>query len=314
MTPPASKRHKMCTRADLLSSNQKLPASKRHKRHNICAPADLLSLNEDIMVQNILPFVGMGHFAFVAGVSRQMKQAYKAYCDIVKDPPLVYGRTVEERNPATAVDTFDHAVFSSVACAEFWDSQESTNRAPVFRDYTTAYIAKTGNLHVLEWAHMKNFPWNEQTCYLAAKTGHLEVLRYAHEKGCPWNEKTCHLAAFKGHLEVLRYAHECGCPWNEETCRLAAFKGHLEVLRYAHECGCPWNEETCHLAAYKGHLEVLRYAQNLLMSIISSPLASLFVPWTTLLMGIFENLQMSIQSSPFASLLVPWTTLLMGIP
>jgi hypothetical protein len=59
MTPSASKRHKMRTSADRLSLNQKLPASKRH----------LLSLSEDIMVNGILPFVGMGHFPFVAGVS-----------------------------------------------------------------------------------------------------------------------------------------------------------------------------------------------------------------------------------------------------
>jgi hypothetical protein len=46
----------------------------------MCDPAaenkELPSLNQDIWVNGILPFVGMGHFAFVASVDRQMKKYY----------------------------------------------------------------------------------------------------------------------------------------------------------------------------------------------------------------------------------------------
>jgi hypothetical protein len=39
-----------------------------------------LPLNRDIWVNNIMSFVGLGHFAFVAGISRHMKEYYEAFC------------------------------------------------------------------------------------------------------------------------------------------------------------------------------------------------------------------------------------------
>jgi hypothetical protein len=112
----------------------------------------LPSLNQDIWVNIILPFVGMGHFAFVAGVNRQMKQYYKAYCDTVKIPPMVKGAgKVWDIRPATTTDTFYSAVFYSVTCAEFWNSQKG------YHYNACALIAKAGNLHVLRWARKKNF-------------------------------------------------------------------------------------------------------------------------------------------------------------
>jgi hypothetical protein len=75
------------------------------------------AFNEDIWVKGILPAVGMGYFAFVGGVSHQMKQFYKANCDSVEDPPRVKWERHIRRS--TKVDTFYSAVFSSVPCAEF---------------------------------------------------------------------------------------------------------------------------------------------------------------------------------------------------
>jgi hypothetical protein len=44
-------------------------------------------LSQDIWVNNILPLVGPGHFAFVVGVSKDMKQYYLSYLETVEDPP-----------------------------------------------------------------------------------------------------------------------------------------------------------------------------------------------------------------------------------
>jgi hypothetical protein len=239
----------------------------------MCAPD--LPLNQDIWVNSILPFVGMGHFAFVGGVNRQMKQYYGAYCGSVEDPPKVLVKCTPELveddeddeddvyyddRPAASNDTFYSAVFSSVACAEFWDRQGSKSVTQVFEINMCALIARTGNLQVLKWARKKKVPWGKETCREAASYGHLDILKYAHEHGCPWDESTCCGAAEYGRLEVLKYAHQHGCAWDTETCRNAAGMGHLDILKYVHDKGCPWGPRITYYAAVNGHLEVLKYA------------------------------------------------------
>jgi hypothetical protein len=77
------------------------------KRQKMCPPNEALpSLSQDIWVGSILPFIGVGHFADVAAVSRQMKQYYNAYCDTVKDPPKKIDGFWGTPYPVTNVDTF----------------------------------------------------------------------------------------------------------------------------------------------------------------------------------------------------------------
>jgi hypothetical protein len=137
------------------------PSTQQHNNKNntnMSAPDEELPpfLSQDLWVHNILPFVGMGHFAFVAGVNHQMKHYYEAYCDTVEDPR------------ATKVDTSYSAVFSSVACAEFWLAQ-TNNKRQCCSCYVCTLIAKAGNLQVLKWARKKRFPWDVRTCAAAAE-------------------------------------------------------------------------------------------------------------------------------------------------
>jgi hypothetical protein len=238
-----------------------------------------LPLNEDLWVNTILPFVGMGHWAFVAGVNHQMKRNYIAFCNRQKpyvDTPYVrllprWGDDVDEQEEeeeqphairlATAVDTFYSAAFSSVACFKFWNNQGHKIKAEVINP--SALIALTGNLRVLELAHEEKIPWDSKTCYVAARRGHLEALMYAYENGCPWDrDDMCSLAAHKGHVEILRYVHEHGCPWEEKTCEDAVQGGNFDCLIYMHDYGCPWDEDACRTAASEGQLAILMYAHQ----------------------------------------------------
>jgi hypothetical protein len=191
-----------------------------------------LPLHQDIWLNSILPFVGMGHFAFVAGVNRQMKEYYKAYCDTLDSPPKVKRLDDGQPEPATKFDTFFRAVFSSVTCAEFWRCQakKAYGRKRGYTRNKCTLIAKTGNLEVLKWAHEKKLPWNAETCERAASGGHLEMLIHATDNGCRWGKTTCEAAARNGHLDVLKYAHENCCPWDEDTCTMAAENGHLDGI------------------------------------------------------------------------------------
>jgi hypothetical protein len=123
-------------------------------------------------------------------------------------------------------------------------------------EFSSTYAAMKGHLEVLKYLHENGCPWDEYTTVYAE----LECLKYAHQNGCIWTEITCEHAASRGDLNTLKYAHEHGCPWDERTCINASSKGHLACLQYAHDHGCPWDEYTCFYAATRGHLNCLKYA------------------------------------------------------
>ncbi|CAB9512577.1 ankyrin repeat protein [Seminavis robusta] len=227
------------------------------------ASGDLLRLaTKEIWIQRIFSFVGMGHFAFVAPVSKQMKALYTEYCGTVKIPPVVVEIWYPEKRTRAAgiADTIYSAAFYNLQCAEYWYDDWNKSDDGIHQDFVCEVIAKVGSLAVLRWAReTKEFSWDPDTCGYAAGDGHLEVLKYAHENGCLWDALTCSYAAEGGHLEVLKYAHENGCPWDEGTCDEAATYGRLEILQYAHENGCPWNEQTWVCGANGGNQEVMRY-------------------------------------------------------
>ena len=67
-------------------------------------------------------------------------------------------------------------------------------------------------------------PWGEYTCAFAANNGHLHVLRWIRNPvfpdgsplpggPCPWGEFSCGYAALNGHVEVLEYLYEAEAPY-----------------------------------------------------------------------------------------------------
>ena len=55
---------------------------RRRKKQKLSSPVDISCLDrKDIWVNNILPFLGIGHYAFVGLVSKGMNQLYKEYCN-----------------------------------------------------------------------------------------------------------------------------------------------------------------------------------------------------------------------------------------
>ena len=89
-------------------------------------------------------------------------------------------------------------------------------------------------------------------CAWIARPGNLEVLQWARENGCAWDRHTCACAAEGGHLEVLQWAHANGCPSDEQTCERAARGGHLEVIQWARANGFPFDMVRCEEAIESG--------------------------------------------------------------
>eukprot|EP00029_Vermamoeba_vermiformis_P013157 TRINITY_DN8077_c0_g1_i1.p1 TRINITY_DN8077_c0_g1~~TRINITY_DN8077_c0_g1_i1.p1 ORF type:complete len:268 (-),score=20.16 TRINITY_DN8077_c0_g1_i1:83-886(-) len=128
----------------------------------------------------------------------------------------------------------------------------------------TTYLASSGHLAALQYAHENHCQWSKDTCAEAALHGHLATLHYAHENGASWNEDTCVNAAKNGHLKCLEYAILNGCIGpnslhNTAICREAAAFGHVDCLAFAHENGCEWNEHATTNAAMHGQIDCLKY-------------------------------------------------------
>ncbi|CAB9520594.1 ankyrin repeat protein [Seminavis robusta] len=226
-------------------------------------PAILPLLDQkEIWTDHILPFLGMGQYAYVGAVNKEFNGLYKEYCDSVKNPFIV--KLGSKQRPAISTDTLYSVAFYNVPCAQYWHvaNKSSQTLSCFHQNDVCPTIAKAGNLPVLQWARQKSYPWDESTCSAAAEGGHLELLKWARKNGCPWDPDTCSSAARLGHLELLKWAHENGCPWNEWTCSAAAGGGHLELLKWARKNGCPWDEATCVVAAAGGHLELLKWARE----------------------------------------------------
>ena len=144
------------------------------------AALKFLQGNKDILVNEILPFVGPGNFLSVAAIGA--KKHYETYFASLTKPPQVWDQTLGLLNhgnfrPATASDTFYSSVFGSVAFASYWDKSTKGNQEIRLRTHRVCTLAaKYGNAKVLEWAHKNRFPWSEHTCAVAAKAGQLSCL------------------------------------------------------------------------------------------------------------------------------------------
>ena len=137
--------------------------------------------------------------------------------------------------------------------------QQDVLGRPITR-LTPAEAAMGGHLHILQYLHAINCPWDEITCSFAAAGGHLDILKYARRNGCPWDDRTCFEAAKKGHLDILKFAHTNGCPgsWDNNICAVAAMNGQLDCFVYACTNGFAFNAFDCLNAAIcGGHFNLL---------------------------------------------------------
>ncbi|CAB9524014.1 unknown protein [Seminavis robusta] len=113
----------------------------------------LLDHEDDVWINNILPFLGMGQYAFVGGVNKKLNQLYKEYGATVKDPPKVKHWDLETgawgETAAGSTDTFSSAVFYSASCAKYRFQQDDAR-------YSLGGIivsARNGDSHVVEWVY-----------------------------------------------------------------------------------------------------------------------------------------------------------------
>jgi len=87
-------------------------------------------------------------------------------------------------------------------------------------------------LVTIKWLRERGCPWTDYTVAYAASAGYLHVVKWARSQGCPWSEWTCTLAAKEGRLEVLQWMWENGCPWDDLAVGSARNGGHKAAIKW----------------------------------------------------------------------------------
>ncbi|CAB9512646.1 ankyrin containing protein (ISS) [Seminavis robusta] len=246
------------------------------------SPLEFFLLNPKFR-DSIFSYLGMGHYAFVGPLNKNLNHIYKSYWDKTKIPPRVrtidnprrivsYNYVVEFFNrqdetifsyrPATSQDTFHSAIFCSVACAEYWLTRDRRSTTRPVSHWVCFASAKTGNQAVLQWAIERGF--KALACEGAAAGGHLGLLQWLRGMDFPWSSHVYTCAAKNGHFEPLRWAHENGCPFDalSVTCTDVVHHGNLDLFKWWRNHGCSWNESTCSAAAAAGQFEILQWAHE----------------------------------------------------
>ena len=217
-------------------------------------------INVDFLSECIMPYVGLHHFRFVAGVNRSFYTAYTTFAaNAIRHRNLPINR---DRFTFMNVSTTEHAKICHEDHEETTDSTRYLNSTR-YRCALCALAAKIGNLHVLEYLRtVLDCPWDVQTCAMAGRYGHVHILEYARNNGCDWNDSTIIYAAQNGHLSIMEWAFQNG--YTRETISIyassnAAECGHLHILRWLHERRFPFHDEVTRYAADSGHQSIVQW-------------------------------------------------------
>ena len=97
------------------------------------------------------------------------------------------------------------------------------------RGTVSGACAAVGRLDLLVEARVLGYPWNAKTCANAAWSGYFRILEYAHERGCPWDENTYFCAMSNGNMEVILFLIEREHP-RTQSLRLTWEKVAMPIL------------------------------------------------------------------------------------
>lgn len=220
---------------------------------------DRLLDKSDVWVEHIFPFLGIGHFAFVAGACKQMKEHYVEFVGKTKCPEKIMNVGTGNKNKFKPSHTFLKHAFATVGCAEYFHKSRK-HGLKLLLSYKQILIAKYGTVEVMKSlrGNRKIWKWDDSICEVAAERGNFEMVKYAHQQGCGWFATAAN-SAEAGRLDILQYARGNGCDWDEEIVNNAARNGFIDILAYALENGCTNHKMGMWAACNGGQIEVIEY-------------------------------------------------------
>jgi hypothetical protein len=211
------------------------------------------------ILQQMLDYVGPGHWYFVSTVSKLRKDLYE--------------KVASHR---TAAYSYENGCFHFFTCICKMTLYSSIFASPARvglahdggfhyheeQDYVVQYQAGVhADQETLVTAHELGLQYSPHVLNGALRSGDLSKVMWLHtEQHCVLDprEGICQYAAISGSITVLDWLKQQGVTLDSSD--FAAESGHMHVLQYLHAEGCGKGYHVCHWAARNGDLEMLKWA------------------------------------------------------
>eukprot|EP00953_Heterococcus_sp_UTEX-ZZ885_P027614 14795-Heterococcus_DN1.PRE.2 len=236
------------------------------------------------VLQNVLSYVGPGHYLFVAAVSKWWKE--------------VCSTSICQQLAVSVEDSYEKTIISCASKKTLYSSAFASPSRVKFAyesglDWAVLACQRAGgrcsDVATLARAHSLGMQYTSATMSGAAQCNKLAKVQYLHEQGCPWWHWQLDVAARSGFYEVVRWCHEHGCAWpnpgnalhytaaggsvelmiwmmqqsgtqlSKYLMSAAAAKGQSAMCQFLHDQQCEWDNYSTNAAASGGHAELLRW-------------------------------------------------------
>eukprot|EP00953_Heterococcus_sp_UTEX-ZZ885_P002665 1956-Heterococcus_DN1.PRE.5 len=181
---------------------------------------DTPPLENDQILDHIFGFVGVGDYAYTAGVCRKWRGRYITLCHrhVSTLKKRVHFKTNKLRttykNAIVTAARLQLALKNSVKMADMETQSARFAHSVIQHSLEPIAVLSLAKLHDLTWtSHLTN---------MAVRYNKLELLQWLREHGCSCNPmQICHSAALLGNVEMLQWLSTVTGPWSK------AVKDHM---------------------------------------------------------------------------------------
>jgi hypothetical protein len=222
--------------------------------------------NVEGILEQVLGYVGPGHWLFIAEVSKLWQQTYKMVA-VVHTPEAQKCLFESGLFRCHAQMTLGQAVFASESRLAWAHHAElrpwrmgyvagffaDENMLALARELYSGLhksdamllgAAASGSTIKMNWLYaqrqLEPLP-RGLLCY-AASSGSLDMLQLIQSDHALNTEGklAMRVAAHRGYVHICKHLREAGCAWDTIACSCAVSACQLDTLRWLHENGCPW--------------------------------------------------------------------------
>jgi hypothetical protein len=233
------------------------------------------------LLQQVLGYVGPGHWLFIAEVSKLWQRIYRkvasarfpAFPMNIIDCSSRFLRCRPQMTLGSALFALQSTLRWAHAAVSGLSLKLVSMRyiAGVFTDQSTLAlvfelaatrglqhsslllygVAASGCTSKMKWfCTQRSRPLPREAMWHAASSGSIDMLELLNQLAEPErivkgeNRNVLRVAAYRGHLHIIKYLHlllEDGYAWSAVACFNAVSGRHLDILRWLHENGCAWD-------------------------------------------------------------------------
>jgi Ankyrin repeats (many copies) len=201
---------------------------------------DTPPLKNDQILDHIFGFVGVGDYAYTAGVCRKWRGRYITLCHrhVTTLKKRVHFKKnklrTTYRNAVVTAARLQLALKSSAKVSDM--ETQSARFAHSIVQHSLEPIA------VLCLAKLHDLKWTPHRTELCVRYNKLELLQWLREHGCPWDaQNICHNAALRGNVEMLQWLSTVTGPWSsavkEDLMWFAGVNNELEAVKWLYSEG-----------------------------------------------------------------------------